>query len=160
LLSRARPHTFGSIRFRPAHSGWLEPVAHLRTIDAQSPKQLGGGVRTVPSKQCEKEVARLDPRLPGSARLFKGAFEDFPRAGRERQEPTREDGTGRVTQVGDPEADCGQGSPVKGIRGGPRGVKVDPQCLGHGRVRVVQEPEQEVIGAKASITASTRFLRG
>jgi len=105
-------------------------------------------------------VARLDPRLPGSARLFKGAFDDFPRAGRERQEPTREDGTGRDTRVGDVDADCGQGSPVKGIRGGPRGGKVDPQCLGHARVWVVQEPEQEVISAKASITASAGFLRG
>jgi len=67
---------------------------------------------------------------------------------------------GRVSDVGDVDADRGQGGPVEGIRGSPRRRKVDPEGSGHGGFCVVQESEQEVIGAETAITSSSGFLCG
>jgi len=141
-------------------AGFLEPAAYLRTINAQGHKQLGGGIGAITSQECQQEMACLDVRRLSTTRLVDGALEDCPRTGGERRKPACKSRCRRVADVGDVDADGGQSGSVERIRGGPGGLKVDPESLSHVGVDVMQKPEQKVIGAQAPITASPRLLRG
>jgi len=133
--------------------GLLESDAHLRTVNAQGIEQLGCGVRPLPGKESDQELACLDAFGPGMAHLVDRALEDCPCAGRERREPSTVTGLWRFAKVGDLDAERGQCRAVERVRGCPGSLQIDPKGLRHRGVSVVQEPQQEVVGAEASITS-------
>jgi hypothetical protein len=111
-------------------------------------------------EEAEQEVASLDAPSLGGASFVDASFYDASRTRRERQMSTGMRGwDGRVdgSQV---DADGRQRRPIESGRGLSRRLEIHIEDMGHQGIRIVEQSEQKVIGADASVATPQRLLDG
>jgi hypothetical protein len=105
-------------------------------------------------------VSTAEPRAAGTAHrcASDGALEDRPGTRGQRRKPAAERGRRPLAEGLDLDADGGERRPVERIRCGAGAGEGHPEGLCRRGILIVQQPEQQVIGAEPAIAATARFL--
>jgi phosphohistidine swiveling domain-containing protein len=123
-------------------------------------EELRRGVGTLAREQREQEVTGLDPAAPGRAGLLDRALEDGTCPGGERRESASASGALHGAEVAGVDADGGERRSIEGVLGGAGRRQVDAERPGGFGSRVVEDAEEEMVGAEAAVAKPTRLAGG